>query len=119
VVGRNSGGGSNCNSILSHHLRRIYPTFCVGFEINAFWDRRLRDHARTIAGKNQLFVNAYAKALEVIPRQLADNAGFDATDILNKLRQKHAAKDGNGKDYGVDIDTGGLQLHQNNPLAAW
>ncbi len=30
--------------------------------------------------------------LQVIPRQLCDNAGFDATDVLNKLRQKHAAQ---------------------------
>jgi hypothetical protein len=29
------------------------------------------------------------QALEVIPRQLADNAGFDSTDILNLLRVKH------------------------------
>jgi len=41
-------------------------------------------------GKEQLLITAYAKALEVIPRQLCDNAGFDATTILNKLRQKHA-----------------------------
>lgn len=53
-------------------------------------------------------MNAYAKALEIIPRQLADNAGFDATDVLNKLRQKHAAKDGSGKDFGVDINSGTL-----------
>lgn len=39
-------------------------------------------------------------ALEIIPRQLCDNAGFDATNILNKLRQKHAQ--GNLW-YGVDI----------------
>ncbi|RYF44038.1 MAG: hypothetical protein EOO38_18360 [Cytophagaceae bacterium] len=51
--------------------------------------RYLREHARSIAGKSQLFMNAYAKALEVIPRQLCDNAGFDSTDILNRLRQKH------------------------------
>lgn len=50
----------------------------------------LRDHARTIAGKEQLLISCMAKALEVIPRQLCDNAGFDATNILNKLRQKHA-----------------------------
>jgi chaperonin GroEL (HSP60 family) len=37
----------------------------------------------------------------VIARQLCDNAGFDATNILNKLRQKHA-QDG-GVWYGVDI----------------
>ena len=50
----------------------------------------LRDYSRTIAGKEQLLIGAMAKALEVIPRQLCDNAGFDATNILNKLRQKHA-----------------------------
>ncbi|KAJ7964846.1 T-complex protein 1 subunit eta [Quillaja saponaria] len=70
--------------------------------------RYLRQHARTIAGKSQLFINAYAKALEVIPRQLCDNAGFDATDVLNKLRQKHALPSGEGAPYGVDINTGGI-----------
>ena len=50
----------------------------------------LRDYSRTIAGKEQLLIAAIAKGLEVIPRQLCDNAGFDATNILNKLRQKHA-----------------------------
>jgi T-complex protein 1 subunit eta len=50
----------------------------------------LRDHSRAIAGKEQLIFAAMAKALEIIPRQLCDNAGFDATNILNKLRQKHA-----------------------------
>lgn len=38
--------------------------------------------------------------LQVIPRQLCDNAGFDATDMLNKLRQKHALADGSGKVSG-------------------
>ncbi|CAN1251522.1 T-complex protein 1 subunit eta, partial [Linum perenne] len=70
--------------------------------------RYLRQHARTIAGKSQLFINSYAKALEVIPRQLCDNAGFDATDVLNKLRQKHALPSGEGAPFGVDINTGGI-----------
>lgn len=67
-----------------------------------------RDHARAIPGKAQLFINAFARALEVIPRQLADNSGFDATDVLNKLRQKHAAKDGAGARIGLDVNTGGV-----------
>ena len=46
--------------------------------------------SRLVAGKEQLIIAAMAKALEIIPRQLCDNAGFDATNILNKLRQKHA-----------------------------
>jgi len=62
--------------------------------------RILRDHSRSIAGKEQLIFAAMARAFEVIPRQLCDNAGFDATNILNKLRQKHAQ---GHKWYGVDI----------------
>merc|ERR1712110_1229588 len=60
----------------------------------------LREQSRSIQGKEQLLISAYAKALEVIPRQLCDNAGFDATNILNKLRQKHAT---GSKWSGVNI----------------
>ena len=37
----------------------------------------------------------------------ADNAGFDATDLLNRLRQKHARDGEAGKWFGVDVDTEG------------
>jgi T-complex protein 1 subunit eta len=49
----------------------------------------LRKYSYTVEGKQQMIISAFAKAFEIIPRQLCDNAGFDATDILNKLRQKH------------------------------
>lgn len=52
--------------------------------------RHLREYSKTIAGKQQLIIGGFARALEVIPRQLCDNAGFDGTDILNKLRMEHA-----------------------------
>lgn len=61
----------------------------------------LRDQSKTIAGKQQLIINAFAKALEVIPRQLCENAGLDATDILNKLRMAHSRGE---KWYGVDFE---------------
>ena len=60
----------------------------------------LREYSRTIQGKQQLIINAFGKALEVIPHQISENAGLDATTILNKLRQKH---DQGGKWFGVDI----------------
>ena len=50
----------------------------------------LRDYSRTVAGKEQLIIAAVARALEVIPRQLCENAGFDSTNILNRLREKHS-----------------------------
>lgn len=55
--------------------------------------RHLREYARTIAGKQQLIISAFAKALEVIPRQLCENAGFDGVELLNKLRSAHAKGD--------------------------
>eukprot|EP00742_Colponemidia_sp_Colp-10_P003556 GILJ01003787.1.p1 GENE.GILJ01003787.1~~GILJ01003787.1.p1 ORF type:complete len:564 (-),score=110.26 GILJ01003787.1:128-1819(-) len=69
--------------------------------------RYLREYSRSISGKQQLIINSYARALETIPRSLADNAGFDSTDILNKLRHKHATgKD--GRWYGVDMVSEGI-----------
>lgn len=44
---------------------------------------------KNVPHKQQGIIKAFAKALEVIPRQLCDNAGFDATDILNRLRVEH------------------------------
>ncbi|ERN10549.1 hypothetical protein AMTR_s00800p00008920, partial [Amborella trichopoda] len=79
-----------------------------GGAIDVEISRYLRQHARTIARKSQLFINSYAKTLEIIPRQLCDKAGFDATDVLNKLRQKHPLPSGEGARYGVDINTGGI-----------
>jgi len=64
--------------------------------------KHLREHSRNIAGKQQLIIAAFAKALEVIPRQLCDNAGFDSTNVLNKLRQKHAT---GGTWHGVDVNS--------------
>lgn len=71
-----------------------------GGAIDMELSKYLRNYSRTIAGKEQLIIGAMAKAFEVIARQLCDNAGFDATNILNKLRQKHAQ---DGVWYGVDI----------------
>lgn len=57
----------------------------------------LREHSRSIGGKQQLLINGYAKALECIPKALSSNSGLDQTDILNKLRQKH--HEGKGEQF--------------------
>ncbi|XP_032682697.1 T-complex protein 1 subunit eta [Odontomachus brunneus] len=86
-------------------VRRMVKNDAVvggGGAIEMELSKTLRDYSRTIAGKEQLLIGATARALEVIPRQLCDNAGFDATNILNKLRQKHHM----GMHwYGVDINS--------------
>lgn len=65
--------------------------------------RYLREFMKTVPGKHQLLVNAFAKALEIIPTTLADNSGMDATDVLNKLRQKHTLNPDECMWYGVDV----------------
>lgn len=71
----------------------------------------LRDHARTIAGKQQLIVAAFAKALEIIPRQLCENAGLDGIEILNKLRSAHAKGE---MWHGVDFQRETVGNNMNN-----
>ncbi|KAF5323585.1 hypothetical protein D9611_005557 [Ephemerocybe angulata] len=75
----------------------------------------IRKHALTIPGKLQLIIAAFAKALEIIPRQICDNAGLDSTDILNKLRMKHAT---DGKWFGVDVD-GPTGIRDNMEAFVW
>lgn len=62
---------------------------------------KLRDFARTIGGREQLAIEAYADVLEVIPKILAESAGLDAIDTIVSLRNKHHDK--NGIFVGVDV----------------
>lgn len=64
---------------------------------------RLREFASTLTGREQLAVNKFAEALEIIPKTLAENAGLDAIDMLVELRSKHEA--GN-KNAGLDVYEG-------------
>lgn len=79
-------GGGACEMELSSYLHRYAD--------------------KNVPHKQQAVVKAFAKALEVIPRQLCDNAGFDATDILNRLRVEH--RKGNTW-AGVDFDHEGVR----------
>jgi T-complex protein 1 subunit eta len=75
---------------------KTHAVVAGGGAIEMELSRYLREYVRTIKGKQQLVINGFAKALEIIPKQLSENSGMDSTDILNKLRQKHntAGEDG-------------------------
>lgn len=79
-----------------------------GGAIELALSRFLKGYARKIKDKTALIMNSYARAFEVIPRQLATNAGLDATDIVNQLRYQHANAS-TSKWFGVDIEAGGVQ----------
>ena len=67
----------------------------------------LHQHADlSVPRKQQAIIKSFAKALEIIPRQLCDNAGFDATNILTQLRVEH--RKGNVW-AGVDFDNEGVR----------
>jgi chaperonin GroEL (HSP60 family) len=68
--------------------------------------RRMRKFARGVKGKRQLAVEAYADALEVIPRALAANAGIDPLVTLTQLRAHHEKR---RPAYGLDVREGKLK----------
>lgn len=63
----------------------------------------VEDLARTTPGKEQYAIEAFARVLRTIPTILADNAGFDSSDIVAQLRSLH--KEG-ANTMGIDMDTG-------------
>lgn len=64
----------------------------------------LREYADTVGGREALAVDAFADAIEIIPRTLAENAGLDPIDILVQLRAAHEKK--GGEDIGIDVVSG-------------
>ena len=51
--------------------------------------KHLREYAESLAGKEQLAVQAYAEAVESVPITLGENAGLDPIDIISELRARH------------------------------
>ncbi len=65
--------------------------------------KRLKEYAATVGGREQLAIQAFAEAFEVIPRALAENAGLDSIDVLINIRKAHA----DGKTtFGLNVYTG-------------
>ncbi|MBV0901497.1 thermosome subunit alpha [Haloarcula salina] len=52
----------------------------------------IRSEAASIEGRKQLAVEAFADAVDVLPRTLAENTGLDAIDALVDLRAEHESE---------------------------
>ncbi len=76
-----------------------------GGSIEIELSRKLREYAETVGGREQLAINAFAEAVEIIPRTLAESTGKDAIDLLVNLRSQHEKGNTN---YGVDVIKGEL-----------
>jgi chaperonin GroEL (HSP60 family) len=64
---------------------------------------KLREYSASVGGREQLAIEKFAEAMEIIPRTLAENAGLDSIGMLISLKKEHA--DGH-KNYGVDVVKG-------------
>jgi len=107
-------GGSDL--IVDEAERSIHDALCVirniiqdgvvvpgGGAPEIYLSQKLKAYANTLAGREQLAVEKFAKALEIIPRALAENAGLDPIDVLVELT---AAHDKGDKNAGVNLLTG-------------
>jgi len=82
---------------------RIIPG---GGAIQAHLARHLRSFALRNPGREQLAIEGYAAALEVIPRTLAENAGLDPIDAVLDLSAAQTSDEKNGHWIGIDAMTG-------------
>ncbi len=64
---------------------------------------RLREYGSTLKGREQLAVEKFAEAMEIIPRTLAENSGLDPIDMLVALKAAHEHGE---KTAGLDVYTG-------------
>lgn len=76
-----------------------------GGSVLAALSRDLRTYAETIGGREQMAIEAFASALEIIPRTLAENAGLDPVTTLIALRKAHADGESHA---GINVYEGGV-----------
>ena len=76
-----------------------------GGSVLAALSRDLRTFAETVGGREQMAIEAFASALEIVPRTLAENAGLDPVTTLIELRKAHA----DGQSHaGINVYEGGV-----------
>lgn len=65
---------------------------------------KLKEFAATVGGREQMAVEAFANALEIIPKTLAENSGLDPIDAMIALRKAHTQEE--GWKYGINVIDG-------------
>jgi chaperonin GroEL (HSP60 family) len=63
----------------------------------------LKKFASSVGGREQMAIDAFARAVEVVPKALAENAGLDPINVLIDLRAAHSK---NKVNAGIDLRTG-------------
>ena len=78
--------------------------------------KAVAEAAQNVAGKKAIAVESFSKALQQLPTILADNAGFDSSDLVTRLRKAvYSGLTSSGLDLltpgGGIADTRGIRRH--------
>ncbi len=65
--------------------------------------QHLKSYASSVGGREQMAIDAYADAIEIVPKSLAENAGYDPINTLIDLRSAHSKKK---RTAGINLKTG-------------
>uniref|UniRef100_A0A7S0LGV3 CCT-beta n=1 Tax=Coccolithus braarudii TaxID=221442 RepID=A0A7S0LGV3_9EUKA len=65
----------------------------------------VEEASKKVASKHVVAMEAYAKALRMMPMHIADNAGYDSTELCAGLRAKHYE---GAHSWGLEMEKGGL-----------
>jgi chaperonin GroEL (HSP60 family) len=91
---------------VSHRLTKESNILPGGGATHIHLARQLREYATTQSGREQMAIEGYAAALEIVPRTLAENAGYDPIDIVLSLSAAQARKEDSGPWIGLNGNSG-------------
>ncbi len=91
---------------VSHRLTSENRVLPGGGATNTHIARKLRHFSTTQSGREQMAIEAYAAALEIVPRTLARNAGYDPIDTLLSLSAAQSEDTTNGGWIGINGNSG-------------
>jgi len=108
IKGPNKHTIEQINDAIRDGLRAVKNTIEDGsvvagagaFEVAAY--SYLVKYADTVKGKAKMGVLAFANALLIVPKVLAQNGGYDPQDVIVALQEEHAS----GHVVGIDLSTG-------------
>ncbi|MCK4439725.1 thermosome subunit, partial [Candidatus Bathyarchaeota archaeon] len=69
--------------------------------------KEVRRYATKVGGREQLAIEAFADAVEIVPKTLAENAGLESIDIIVELRAAHEKTD--GQSMGINVFKGKVE----------
>jgi T-complex protein 1 subunit beta len=88
-------------SLALQNTRTVYGGGCS----EMLMARAVDELALTVPGKEALAIEAFSRALRALPTIIADNAGYDSSELVSQLRALHYTQK-DSCEMGLDMDAG-------------